>query len=44
MSIDCAEKVLVMNRDTEELRAIMLEMEADTKSIEGHQCVSIPLT
>jgi hypothetical protein len=33
-------KPLVMNRDTEELRAIMLEMEADMKAIEGHQCVS----
>ena len=37
MSDDCAEKVLVMNWDTEELRAIMLEMEADTKAIEGHK-------
>lgn len=40
MSGDCAEKCLVMNRDTEELHAIMLEIEADMKAIEGHQCVS----
>lgn len=35
----CVEECIVMNRDTEELPAIMLEMEVDMKAIEGHQCV-----